>query len=450
MRKIRVIALREFLAGVRAKAFLITVLLMPVMLGLSIGLQLLFAKLDEGKAKKYAVIDRTPGGALALGFQKFAEAQRQALAENPKSKGLFGENVTFVIIPPSDPTPEAIGLQRFETSRKIENGELEGLIEIGSKLFEPPSGDSLDSSGKTGDARVVRFQARSAAAQQVRLRLETVVNEVVIGANLAKKGISLDEIRAQRVAVQSKSLTKLDPTTGAYVDAADETRIVNLILPGVLIGLMFMVIMVGATPAMHGVIEEKTLRIAEVLLGSVTPFQLMAGKLIGVIGVALTMAVVYLAGGYFLMAYFGLADMVPMKLIPWFLPMLLMALLLFGSLFIAIGAAASDIKDTQALLTPIMLIACVPFFALGPIMQDPNGPIARAASFFPFATPMLLVARESVPPGVPWWEMLAGIALVLATTLFCVWAAGRIFRVGILMQGKGARFADLVRWALRG
>jgi ABC-2 type transport system permease protein len=169
-----------------------------------------------------------------------------------------------------------------------------------------------------------------------------------------------------------------------------------------------------------------------------------------VIGVALTMAVVYLAGGYFLMAYFGLADMVPMKLIPWFLPMLLMALLLFGSLFIAIGAAASDIKDTQALLTPIMLIACVPFFALGPIMQDPNGPIARAASFFPFATPMLLVARESVPPGVPWWEMLAGIALVLATTLFCVWAAGRIFRVGILMQGKGARFADLVRWALRG
>ena len=448
MRKIRVIALREFLAGVRAKAFLITVLLMPVMLGLSIGLQLLFAKLDEGKAKKFAVIDRTPGADLAARFQLFIEANRLALAVDPKSKGLFGENVTFVIVPPSDPTPEAKGRQRFELSRQIEIGELEGLIEIGPKLFDPP--ENRDASAKTDDARAVRFQARSAMAQQFRLRLETMVNEVVIDANLVKKGTSLKEIRAQRVPVQPKALTKLDPTTGAYLDAADETRIVNLILPGALIGLMFMVIMVGATPAMHGVIEEKTLRIAEVLLGSVTPFQLMAGKLIGVIGVALTMAVVYLAGGYFLMAYFGMSDLVPMKLIPWFLPMLLMALLLFGSLFIAIGAAASDIKDTQALLTPIMLIACVPFFALGPIMQDPNGPIARVCSFFPFATPMLLVARESVPPGVPWWEMLAGIALVLATTLFCVWAAGRIFRVGILMQGKGARFADLVRWALRG
>jgi ABC-2 type transport system permease protein len=83
-------------------------------------------------------------------------------------------------------------------------------------------------------------------------------------------------------------------------------------------------------------------------------------------------------------------------------------------------------------------------------MQDPNGPIARVCSFFPFATPMLLVARQAVPPGVPWWEMLAGIALVLATTLVCVWAAGRIFRVGILMQGKGPRFADLIRWAIKG
>jgi ABC-2 type transport system permease protein len=97
-----------------------------------------------------------------------------------------------------------------------------------------------------------------------------------------------------------------------------------------------------------------------------------------------------------------------------------------------------------------MLIACLPFFALGPIMQDPNGKIAVICSFFPFATPMLLVARQSVPPGVPMGQMIAGIALVLATTLFCVWAAGRIFRVGILMQGKGARFSDLCRWVMKG
>ncbi len=138
------------------------------------------------------------------------------------------------------------------------------------------------------------------------------------------------------------------------------------------------------------------------------------------------------------------------SLLIWFLIFQVMALLIFGSLFIAVGAAAGDVKDTQTLLMPIMLIACMPFFALGPIMQDPNGKVAVICSFFPFATPMLLVARQSVPPGVPLGQMIAGIALVLATTLFCVWAAGRIFRVGILMQGKGARFSDLCRWVVKG
>jgi ABC-2 type transport system permease protein len=123
---------------------------------------------------------------------------------------------------------------------------------------------------------------------------------------------------------------------------------------------------------------------------------------------------------------------------------------MFGSLFIAVGAAATDVKDTQTLLMPIMLIACLPFFALGPIMQEPNGTIARVCSFFPFSTPMLLVARQSVPPGVPAWEMAAGIAIVLLTTLVCLWAAGRIFRVGILMTGKGAKFTEMVRWVFRG
>ena len=129
---------------------------------------------------------------------------------------------------------------------------------------------------------------------------------------------------------------------------------------------------------------------------------------------------------------------------------LVLAVLMYGSLFIAVGAAAGDIKETQTLLMPVMLLACLPLFALGPIMQDPNGTVAVACSFFPFATPMLMVARQSVPPGVPGWQPAVGIVLVLATTLACVWAAGRIFRVGILMQGKGVKFGDLVRWVFRG
>jgi ABC-2 type transport system permease protein len=266
------------------------------------------------------------------------------------------------------------------------------------------------------------------------------------------KSLPAVEIKKMQIPVvfKNKALTRRDPATGELVDPPDQTQVVNMLLPVALISLMFVVIMVGATPAMQGVVEEKTLRIAEVLLGSVTPFQLMAGKLAGVIGVALTMALVYLSGGFALAWYFGFSDMLSPTLIMWFVVMLALALMMFGSIFIAVGAAATDIKDTQTLLMPIMMIAVIPFFALGAIMQDPNGTVARAVSFFPTATPMLMVARESVPPGVPWWEMLSGILLVMLTSLVCIWAAGRIFRIGILLHGKSPRFGDLVQWVLRG
>jgi ABC-type Na+ efflux pump permease subunit len=127
-----------------------------------------------------------------------------------------------------------------------------------------------------------------------------------------------------------------------------------------------------------------------------------------------------------------------------------LAALMFGSLFIAIGAACTDMKETQNLLWPVMLLASLPLFLMGTVLREPNAPVARGLSFFPFATPTLMIARQAVPPGIPWWEPVLGVVLVLATTVFCVYAAGRIFRVGILMQGKGARVGELLRWVFRG
>jgi ABC-2 type transport system permease protein len=89
-------------------------------------------------------------------------------------------------------------------------------------------------------------------------------------------------------------------------------------------------------------------------------------------------------------------------------------------------------------------------FMLVLVLKEPNGSLVTGMSFFPFATPSLMIGRMAVPPGIPWWQPIAGVAVVLAMTLVCVWAAGRIFRVGVLMQGKGARLGDLARWVLRG
>jgi ABC-2 type transport system permease protein len=135
----------------------------------------------------------------------------------------------------------------------------------------------------------------------------------------------------------------------------------------------------------------------------------------------------------------------------WFLVYLVLAVFMFGSLFIAVGAACTDLKETQSLLLPVMLLAVFPLFFLQQIIQEPDGALATGLSFFPFATPSLMVARIAIPPGVPdWWQPFLGVAGVLVTTLFCVWVAGRIFRVGLLMQGKGASFSEIVKWAWKG
>lgn len=449
MRKIWVIARREYRAAVRTKAFVVSIVLMPALMFGSIGIQVLFKKLEETKEKKFAVVDRT-GGELSAALAAAADKYNRHLAVDPETNRQVMSRIHIEVVPASDPSPDAVAAQRYELSLRVARDELEGILEIGPNVFAI-RGNPFQSKDKVEDAAAIRFQAKKPNQHEFTIWAEQTLNAEIRVRRFRGRGIDPAVVAAvqERVPLKYHALTKLTPA-GKYEDAEEGAQLANFFLPAVLIGLMFMVIMVGATPAMQGVVEEKGQRIAEVLLGSVSPFELMAGKLIGLVGVSLTMAVVYLAGGYIVAHRYGMADMLSPALMAWFFVFLVLALLIYGSLFIAVGAAAGDVKDTQTLLLPVMIIACLPLFALGPIMQDPNGPIAMVCSWFPFATPFLLVARQSVPPGVPAIQMVCGIALVLATTFVCVWAAGRIFRVGILMQGKGAKFGDLFQWVRKG
>jgi ABC-2 type transport system permease protein len=449
MRKVWVVARREYRAAVRTKAFVVSIVLMPVLMAGSIGIQVLFKKLEDRGEKKFAVVDRT-GGELAAALTAAAEKYNQYLAIDPKTNEQVASRILIEVVPPSGPAPDAVAAQRYELSQRVASDELEGIVEIGPKVFEV-RGNPFQPKDQVDDAAAIRFQAKKPTQHQFTAWAEQVLNAEIRARRFRDRGIDPAAVATAQEPVPLKysALTKRTPE-GTYEDAKEGAQLANFFLPAVLIGLMFMVIMVGATPAMQGVVEEKGQRIAEVLLGSVSPFELMAGKLLGLVGVSLTMAVVYLAGGYVVADRYGMADLLAPALMAWFFVFLVLALLIYGSLFIAVGAAAGDVKDTQTLLLPVMIIACLPLFALGPIIQDPNGTIAVVCSWFPFATPFLLVARQSVPPGVPTVQRVGGIVLVLATTLGCVWAAGRIFRVGLLAQGKGAKFGDMFRWALKG
>lgn len=448
MRKVLVIAGREYRAAVRSKGFVVTLVLMPVLMGASAGVQYLFKKFEDTREKTIAVVDRSPGGNIAAALKADEAIYNTHLAVDPQGNRAH-PTLKLEVVPPSDPGPDAVRRQRLELSKRVERDELEAVIEIGPDVYAVRKDPNPEAAA---DAQAVRWQAKKPNEGFLGRWLDRRINDAVQRHRLAAEGYDPVKVQAlqQPVPLRATGLTRENPRTGEVGEPEGGKQMANFFLPGILIALMFMVIMVGATPAMQGIVEEKGQRIAEVLLGSVSPFELMAGKLLGLVGVSLTMAAVYLAGGGFVAYRYGLTDMLTPALAVWFGVFLVLALLIYGSLFIAVGAAAGDIKDTQTLLMPIMVFAALPFFALGPILMDPNGPVAVGCSFLPFAAPMLLVARESVPPGVPLWQMATGIAITLATTVFCVWAAGRVFRVGILMQGKGAKLKDLARWVFRG
>jgi ABC-2 type transport system permease protein len=488
MRKSLVIAIREYLAAVRTKSFLVSLLMMPLLMGASVVLQIIFKNIEDTGEKRFAVIDRSAGAHLFTALEKAAQRRNAAEIFDPETHKQIKPTFVLERIEPSADTPEAMAQQRFELCQQILAGKYFGLLEIGPDVYQYSAG-----SGAISPQRVARgdpaaqsavkmpvlpdpvneknqlltaFSPPNIGNDRIRIRYQTKTPQYLAFSIWAEKIIN-EAIQEKRwsdarqpretvlailrpVPLVAKGLSKRDARTGAIEDAATESQIARFIAPVALIVVMFMMIMVGATPLVGGVLEEKMGRIAEVMLGSVRPFQLMMGKLIGMIGISLTIVALYLVGLYWLAYRYGLADMFSVGLLAWFLVYLVLAVVLYGSIFIAIGSACTTSAETQTLLMPVIMIVVLPMLVLIHVIQEPNSVFSTSLSFFPPATPMVMIGRLAVPPGIPWWQPALGVVLLLATTAGFVYAAGRIFRVGLLMQGQGAKFGDLARWVFRG
>jgi ABC-2 type transport system permease protein len=472
MRKTLTVAAREYNATVRTKAFIVSLVLMPVMMGGSILVQFALKDQVDTKERRFAVIDRTEGGTLYDALEARAKLRNDKEIFDPETGKQVKPAFTLERVQPSANTPDAVLQQRYELSERIRKKDLFGFLEIGHDVFDAQAvvaafavnreklpkeskGDDLASIPTFSflpDRLVLRYQSNSPMYGSFHNWATQKLTEAILLRRTKDSDIDLQKLTAAvtPVPMLNKGLTRLSPRTGQIEDGRDVNFLASFFAPFALIMMMFMIIMAGASPLMQGVLEEKMNRISEVLLGSVTPFQLMMGKLLGMVGVAITLATVYLTGAYWAASHYGFLDYVSAEVLVWFLVYQTLAVLMYGSIFIAVGAASTDAKESQSLLMPVMLVICLPLFVLTNVIREPDGALATGMSYFPPSTPMLMIARLSIPPGIPWWEPYLGVLVVLAMTLLCVWAASRIFRIGILMQGKGARFGELVKWVFHG
>lgn len=289
------------------------------------------------------------------------------------------------------------------------------------------------------------------------------LNSIWSSINYNRLGITEE----QRAAIDR---SKLDLTEVNINDEKADSGLASGI--GYIAGfLIYFILLIYGSQVMMGVMEEKTNRIAEVMVSSIRPFQLMLGKIIGIGLVALTQFLLWIVfaiiiynitkasggGTNAVSAMIGEVDEtlskvnVPLVLV-CFGFYLLGGFFFYSSLFAAIGSAVNeDMREAQSLSFPVTLIVIFAIALMAPVIADPTGDLAVWASIIPFTSPIIMMAR--IPFGIPgtvtWWQLGLSMALLIGGFIFTTWFAGKIYRTGILMYGKKPSWKEMLKWAVR-
>ena len=297
------------------------------------------------------------------------------------------------------------------------------------------------------DVPAIRYYSESTSYEPLPDWLETTLNAEITKRRFDAAGIDQALITRLNTRTRLSTFGLMEQAEDGTVKEAQEVdALARMALPMFFLVLMFMSVMTAGQHLINAIIEEKMSKIAEVLLGSVSPFQLLAGKLLGTVAVSLLLTFVYLVGGIYALFASGRWDLLDPTLIAWFVMFMICAALLYGSVFLALGSACSDLKDAQSMMQPAMVLIMLAYLGSFIVIRNPESGIAVGMSFFPTLTPFAMMLRMAMPPGPPVWHVAVAVAGLIATTGFCVWAASRIFRVGILMQGKAPTLPELVKW----
>jgi ABC-2 type transport system permease protein len=302
-------------------------------------------------------------------------------------------------------------------------------------------------------------------------RLNTVYqNKLMLDAGMSRKAID----SLQQVSLHFINETKDKKTANADIASAI----------GMFSGFLIYIIMfVYGMMVMRGVMEEKTNRIAEVVISSVKPFELMMGKVIGIALVGLTQFIIWIVFigliGTVLAAIIpgfspspaimtpGIVmpteaihasamqqNMVEVMAMPWlkigiyFLIYFMGGYLLYASLFAAVGSLVNeDAQEAQSLTLPITMPIIIGFIISIQAAKDPNSGLAVFGSIFPFTSPLVMMSRIAYNP--PFWQIALSIVLLIATFIGTIWLSAKIYRTGILMYGKKITWQEVGKWLLK-
>ena len=414
MSKVLAVARWEYFEKVKSKAFLIGLFLTPlIMIGMGV-LPTLFATQEDTESRVIGIID--PGGRVAAPFAQ--RMQQRYTLKNGRPN--------YIVLPLAVGPGADVDAAVREASRRVGADELEGFFAL------DPVRDS-----------VVEFRSKS-------------VGDFRIGARIEE---NLKEIRAeQRVAALG-----LDPAVLRELDVRLDVRMVKIASGGeredggfervffsayIFMMMLFLLIITSGQMLVRSVIEEKSNRIVEVLVSSCSPTQLMGGKVLGLSALGLTQMAFWGLIGVAASVQFGMniIDVTNALLLVLYF---VLGYLLYAAVFIGVGSPLNTEQEAQQVTSYLVMLLIVPIVLAIPAMKEPDATWIKVLTFFPLLTPTMMALR--IPIQMPaLWEILATVGLLLLSIYLAMVAAGRIFRIGILVTGKRPRLAEILRWIRTG
>ena len=419
MQRILKIARREFVETAKTKTFIIGVLMAPVIIGAIIFFTSRIAGDKAGPRPPIQVAVTDLSKQLAENFEtSFGDYNKI----NPNRQFLLQH---------LDAQQDANAVQ-IQGKTRLRNDKLDAYVVLDQDILEGP--------GK------IRFYTHKPKP--------TDFDAYLTIENLFRKAVENRRYQIEKLDQDLIAKLRYVPIDRVEIGSADDKEqiqtpiqgIVHMMVPFFFMYLIFLG-MVGTGQQMLGsIIEEKGSRIIEVLLSAVSPFQLMAGKILGLAGIGITVMALWFAAAYAAACWQGLNVGVTPQLMVYFVIYYILGFLFFSAVLTGIGSVCNTIKETQSLMMPVMLISIIPMIAWFKLVQSPNGTMARVLSFVPPVTPMVMVLRLASGADVWFVEIGASILLLAVAVLVVTWAAAKIFRTGILMYGKKPGFFEILRW----
>lgn len=417
--KLGLVIKKEYLERVRSRAFVIGTALGPILIAIMMfGPALLADNTDDAK-QRLVVVD--PGDGLAS--EKLGEALDMARSREGDS---FPFDVTFESVPAD--FDEAAKREELDGRVQAKNAAIDGYVILNGRFMQ--------------NGRGTYYSETLSGAIGIR-RLEALMDQVIQETRLAELGIS-----AADVAQVMRGATL---ETRAIGDDGGQNIQQRLLLAITMIMLLYMMMILYGQFTMSAVIEDKASRVVEVMLASVTPNQLMIGKVLGQGAVGFTQFVIWGAAGTLFTQFGGRIAGVDIDLGSagveawgWFGIFFVLGFLMYSAMYAGVGALCTSMQDAQNYQFPVMAMVIIPMLMLGVAMESPDASPVVVMSLIPFFTPILMFIRVMVgDPAL--WQVVLSIVLLAVTVLVMMRVAGKLFRMSILHFGKAPSWSEVFR-----